>query len=94
MVFKPETNNELYKAVNLWCSNKKTIFKPETNDELYKAVNLWCNNKKKALEKYGEINTWNTINITSINGLFISGIHLMLLIWAGCLMDVKNSINH
>ena len=70
------------------------VFIPHTNGELKKAVDIWCYNKEKALEQYGEINTWNTINITSINGLFISGIHLMLLIWAGCLMDVKNSINH
>jgi len=35
------------------------IFIPKTNDELTKAV-----------DTYGEINTWNTINITSMENLF------------------------
>ena len=46
------------------------VFKPNTNNELYEAVDIWCSNKKKALNIYGEINTWNTINITSMEELF------------------------
>jgi len=46
------------------------VFKPKTNKKLKEAVDLWCNNKETALEKYGEINTWNTINITSMENLF------------------------
>jgi len=45
-------------------------FKPETKDELQIAVNLWCDNKEEALNKYGEINTWNTININDMSTLF------------------------
>ena len=50
-------------------------FKPETNNELKEAINIWCHDKEKALEQYGEINTWNTINITSMKNLFIGKIN-------------------
>ena len=46
------------------------VFIPKTNNELKEAVKIWCSNKEKALEKYGEINTWNTINITAMKYLF------------------------
>jgi len=51
------------------------VFMPQTNGELKEAVNIWCNDKEKALERYGEINTWNTINITSMKKLFIDKIN-------------------
>ena len=54
------------------------IFEPKTNEELKEAVDIWCNNKEKALNKYGEINTWNTINITSMNYLFKDKIYFIV----------------
>jgi len=46
------------------------VFKPNTDNELKMAVDIWCINKEKALKEYGEINTWNTINIKSMVYLF------------------------
>ena len=39
-------------------------------DALNIAVNLWISDKASALSTYGEINTWDVSNITSMNRLF------------------------
>ena len=44
-----------------------------SNNELIFAVNLWTGNttqRAQALSTYGEINTWNTVNITDVTSLF------------------------
>ena len=46
------------------------MFCPETKKELQDAVNLWCKNQSKALEKYGDINTWDVSKITDMSELF------------------------
>ena len=46
------------------------IFTPKNKDELKEAVNLYYENKQEGIKKYGEINTWNTINITDMSELF------------------------
>ena len=40
------------------------------NKSIREAVNLWCENKKLAIEKYGEINNWDTSKVTDMNKLF------------------------
>ena len=40
------------------------------NKTLRKAVELWLINKEKAFVKYGDINTWNTSNVTDMSYLF------------------------
>ena len=45
-------------------------FTPKTKEELKEAVKLWCDNKKEAINKYGDINTWNVHNITNMSSLF------------------------
>ena len=45
-------------------------FKPANRAELKTAVDLWKSNKPSALEQYGEINTWDTSNVTDMNSLF------------------------
>lgn len=47
-----------------------TIFKPKSNQELNNAVKEWCTNKEKALQKYGDIGTWDTSLITDMSFLF------------------------
>ena len=49
-------------------------FTPKTKEELKEAVKLWCY-KKEAIEKYGDINTWNVQNITDMSGLFFDCIN-------------------
>jgi len=51
------------------------VFMPKTNNELKEAVNKWCDNKEETLKEYGDINTWNTINITSMEYLFYNKIN-------------------
>ena len=48
------------------------VFTPNTKKELQNAVDLWCLDKESAVKKYGEINTWNTVNIKSMSDLFRS----------------------
>ena len=45
-------------------------FRPHNNKLLYNAVNQWCVNKKKAKEKYGNIENWDTVEITDMSSLF------------------------
>ena len=45
-------------------------FRPHKNKLLYSAVNQWCVNKKKAKEKYGNIENWDTVEITDMSSLF------------------------
>ena len=45
-------------------------FKPANRAELKTAVNLWVSNETSALDQYGEINTWDTSNVTDMNRLF------------------------
>ena len=58
-----------------------TPFTPTSKKELQKAVDLWCEsagsavptlrkNEGLALEKYGNINTWNVSKITDMENLF------------------------
>ena len=46
------------------------MFSPETKKELQDAVDLWCHNQPEALEKYGNINTWDVSKITDMSKLF------------------------
>ena len=41
-----------------------------TNSELVTAVNEWVSNSTNATAKYGNINNWNTSNVTNMNSLF------------------------
>ena len=41
-----------------------------TKAELQSAVNLWISNETSALEQYGEINTWDTSNVTDMSEIF------------------------
>ena len=45
-------------------------FNPGTKEELKKVIRLWYENKEKAINKYGDINTWNVSNITDMSDLF------------------------
>ena len=45
-------------------------FRPDNNKLLYTAVNRWCVNKKKAKEEYGNIENWDTVEITDMSNLF------------------------
>ena len=47
-----------------------TVFQPSTKAELLTAVNAWCNSNANALITYGDINTWDTSNITNMESLF------------------------
>ena len=40
------------------------------NKLIREAVNLWCENRKLAIEKYGEINNWDTLKVTDMGYLF------------------------
>ena len=40
------------------------------NDSLKTAVNEWISNKEEAMNKYGDIQHWNTGEVTSMNQLF------------------------
>ena len=46
------------------------MFSPSTKEELQSAVDLWCEKQNEALEKYGDINTWDVSKITDMSGLF------------------------
>jgi len=48
----------------------KYFYTPKTNDEIIVAVLTWCENRDLAILTYGNIATWNTINITSMCDLF------------------------
>ena len=70
---------ELIKFIKTKVNRKKQkggdegyLFK--TNNELKEAVTNWVDNREKALEKYGEINTWNTSKITDMRHLFYAPI--------------------
>ena len=45
-------------------------FTPTTKVELQTAVNAWIANEADATSTYGDINTWNTSNITDMSSLF------------------------
>jgi surface protein len=47
-----------------------TPFTPITKTDLQDAVNQWCANAAAATTTYGDINTWDTINITDMSYLF------------------------
>ena len=51
-------------------SSLSFAFQPETKEELQTAVDLWVSDETTALETYGEINTWDTSLITSMDSLF------------------------
>ena len=40
------------------------------NDSIRIAVKEWLENKDKAIEKYGDISTWDTSNVTDMSALF------------------------
>ena len=46
------------------------MFSPSTKKELQDAVNLWCKKQNEALEKYGDINSWDVSKITDKRELF------------------------
>ena len=43
-----------------------------TNDNIITAINMYLNNKKKATIIYGNIEEWNTENITDMQKLFMN----------------------
>ena len=45
-------------------------FQPADTTALQTAVNLWVSDESAALITYGEINTWNTILVTSMQSIF------------------------
>ena len=47
------------------------MFQPTTIEELEDAVDFWCDNEPEALEKYGDINTWDVSKITDMSELFM-----------------------
>jgi surface protein len=52
-------------------NNKDNPSVTQTPDnELKTKILLWKNNKIKCIEKYGEISTWDTSNVTNMNMLF------------------------
>ena len=42
----------------------------ETKEELSNAINFYISNKNKAINKFGEINTWNITAVTDLSELF------------------------
>ena len=40
------------------------------NKSIQIAVREWLENKEKAKEKYGDISTWDTSNVTNMDGAF------------------------
>ena len=52
--------------------SEKGLFTPLTKAELSQAIDLWDFDRALALQTYGEINTWVTINITDMSNLFYS----------------------
>ena len=47
-----------------------SVFTPLSKTELQTAVDLWVSNEAQAIIDYGEINTWNVVNITDMQDLF------------------------
>ena len=43
------------------------VFKPKNKKEQQEAIDLWVNNKEKALDKYGDISSWDTSLITEFH---------------------------
>tara|TARA_B110001450_G_scaffold256745_1_gene288471 strand:+ start:9829 stop:10185 length:357 start_codon:yes stop_codon:yes gene_type:complete len=48
---------------------EKIYYTPKTNNDIYDAIKIWIENKEKSDKLYGEINRWNTINITDMKFL-------------------------
>ena len=48
---------------------EKIYYTPKIDKELYDAIKLWKENKSKSDKLYGEINRWNTKNITNMQFL-------------------------
>ena len=46
------------------------VFKPSSSHELFIAVFTWGNHRSGAMERYGEINTWDTSEVTDMSRLF------------------------
>ena len=46
------------------------VFKPANTDELKKAVNIYTDDKELGIKTFGEINTWDVINIEDMSNLF------------------------
>jgi len=51
-------------------TNDVGMFKPTTRDNLRKAVNEWIVDKNSAIQKYADISTWDTSNITDMSEMF------------------------
>ena len=65
------TSNKILYDIFIYNNKFENMYyTPESNEELQTAVNEWCNNKDETLIKYGDINSWNTIYITSMKMLF------------------------
>ena len=47
-----------------------SVFTPLSKTELQTAVDLWVSNEAQAIIDYGQINTWNVVNITDMSELF------------------------
>ena len=47
-----------------------SVFTPLSKTELQTAVDLWVSNEAQAIIDYGQINTWNVVNITDMQDLF------------------------
>lgn len=53
-----------------YVSNGFLIYKPVNNIDFREAIDLWITNRTEAINKYGHISLWNTVNVTSMNNLF------------------------
>ena len=62
------------KSIELVVANSTSDgqFIPTTKAELQTAVDAWIADESSALTTYGDINTWNTSNITDMSSLFYS----------------------
>lgn len=64
------TCNKLYNNKLPENTLKNIYFTPKNEFELAIAVNKWCENKSISKRIYGDINRWNTMNITNMSHLF------------------------
>jgi hypothetical protein len=54
--------------------NYSKSYEFKSNTEFKYGIDIWFYNKKIAIEKYGHISRWNTINITNMDYLFFDRI--------------------
>ena len=57
-------------VVLTWDGYFNWVATPITTDNIQEAVNAWIQNSSTAEDTYGDISTWNTINVTDMSNLF------------------------